>query len=206
MAGASGWNLNLEPGLPSFLRSRCRCSWPFPFKTSAIPPPKFKIRLECKHAAALQGEIMIGEPILVMLIEDNIDHAELVIRTMEEHRITNKVRHFLDGQSALDYLFRRAEYSESAESPRPHVILLDLRLPRVDGIDVLRAIKEDEGLKSIPVVVLTTSEAEKDVAKAYYNHANSYLVKPVGFEEFKRLMDDLGFYWLGWNTNPDARE
>jgi len=148
---------------------------------------------------------MTGEPILVMLIEDNIDHAELVIRTMEEHRITNKVRHFLDGQSALDYLFRRAEYSESAESPRPHVILLDLRLPRVDGIDVLRSIKEDEGLKSIPVVVLTTSEAEKDVAKAYYNHANSYLVKPVGFEDFKRLMDDLGFYWLGWNINPDIK-
>jgi CheY-like chemotaxis protein len=140
-----------------------------------------------------------------MLIEDNIDHAELVIRTMEEHRIANKVRHFLDGQSALDYLFRKAEYSEPAESPRPHVILLDLRLPRVDGIDVLKSIKETEELKSIPVVVLTTSEAEKDVAKAYYNHANSYLVKPVGFEDFKRLMDDLGFYWLGWNINPDLK-
>ncbi len=148
---------------------------------------------------------MIGEPILVMLIEDNVDHAELVIRTMEEHRISNRVRHFLDGQSALDYLFRRAEYVEAAVSPRPHVILLDLRLPRVDGIDVLRAIKEDNELKSIPVVVLTTSEAEKDVAKAYYNHANSYLVKPVGFEDFRRLMDDLGFYWLGWNINPEIK-
>lgn len=146
---------------------------------------------------------MVGETILVMLVEDNIDHAELVIRTMEEHRITNKVRHFLDGQSALDYLFRRGEYSESIDAHRPHVILLDLRLPRVDGIDVLKAIKEDAELKSIPVVVLTTSEAEKDVAKAYYNHANSYLVKPVGFEDFKKLMDDLGFYWLGWNINPD---
>lgn len=149
---------------------------------------------------------MIGEPILVMLIEDNADHAELVIRTLEEHKIANKVRHFLDGQSALDYLFHRAEYSDPATSPRPHVILLDLRLPRVDGIDVLKAIKEDDRLKSIPVVVLTTSEAEKDVAKAYYNHANSYLVKPVGFDEFKRLMDDLGFYWLSWNTNPNIRE
>ncbi len=147
---------------------------------------------------------MIGEPILVMLIEDNIDHAELVIRTLEEHRIANKVRHFLDGQSALDYLFRRGEFANAdpAETQRPHVILLDLRLPRVDGIDVLKSIKEDPNLKSIPVVVLTTSEAEKDVAKAYYNHANSYLVKPVGFEDFKKLMDDLGFYWLGWNVNP----
>ena len=149
---------------------------------------------------------MIGEPILVMLVEDNADHAELVIRTLDEHHITNKVRHFLDGQSALDYLFHRGEFSNPAENARPHVILLDLRLPRVDGIDVLKAIKEDDHLKSIPVVVLTTSEAEKDVAKAYYNHANSYLVKPVGFEEFKRLMDDLGFYWLSWNTNPEIRD
>jgi len=149
---------------------------------------------------------MIGEPILVMLVEDNADHAELVIRTLEEHRITNKVRHFLDGQSALDYLFHRGEFSNPAANARPHVILLDLRLPRVDGIDVLKAIKEDDHLKSIPVVVLTTSEAEKDVAKAYYNHANSYLVKPVGFEEFKRLMDDLGFYWLSWNTSPEIRD
>ena len=149
---------------------------------------------------------MTGEPIFVMLVEDNADHAELVIRTLEEHRIANKVRHFLDGQSALDYLFRRAEYANQPHSPRPHVILLDLRLPRVDGIDVLTAIKEDDDLKSIPVVVLTTSEAEKDVARAYYNHANSYLVKPVGFEEFKKLMDDLGFYWLSWNTNPDIKE
>jgi CheY-like chemotaxis protein len=149
---------------------------------------------------------MIGAPILVMLVEDNADHAELVIRTLEEHRIANKVRHFLDGQSALDYLFQRGEFSDTATNVRPHVILLDLRLPRVDGIDVLKAIKEDDHLKCIPVVVLTTSEAEKDVAKAYYNHANSYLVKPVGFDEFKRLMDDLGFYWLSWNTNPDIRE
>ncbi len=150
---------------------------------------------------------MIGEPILVMLIEDNSDHAELVMRTLEEHRIANRVRHFLDGQAALDYLFHRGEFAEAAEVPqRPHITLLDLRLPRVDGIDVLKAIKEDPTLKSIPVVVLTTSEAEKDVAKAYYNHANSYLVKPVGFEDFKKLMDDLGFYWLGWNVNPHVPE
>ena len=144
----------------------------------------------------------MGEPVLVMLVEDNIDHAELVLRTLKEHRIANKVRHFQDGQSALDYLYRRGEFSGLTETERPQVILLDLRLPRVDGMEVLKTIKEDADLKSIPVVVLTTSEAEKDVAKAYYNHANSYLVKPVGFEDFRKLMDDLGFYWLGWNTNP----
>lgn len=82
------------------------------------------------------------------------------------------------------------------------MILLDLRLPRVDGLEVLRAVKEQQDTKNIPVIVLTTSEAEKDVARAYDNYVNSYLVKPVGFEEFSRLMDDLGFYWLGWNTHP----
>ncbi len=145
---------------------------------------------------------MIGGPALIMLIEDNADHAELIIRTLEEHPVSKKVRHFFDGQAALDYLFQRGEFSDPAQSPRPHVILLDLRLPRVDGIDILKAIKRDENLKCIPVVILTTSEADKDVAKAYYNHANSYLVKPVGFEEFRQLMDNLGLYWLSWNTNP----
>ncbi|MGZ9225429.1 MAG: response regulator [Anaerolineales bacterium] len=149
---------------------------------------------------------MAGESVFVMLIEDNVDHAELVVRTLQEHQIANKVRHFLDGQSALDYLFQRGEYSDPDTNPRPHVILLDLHLPRLDGMDVLKAIKEEDDLKTIPVVVLTTSESEKDVARAYYHHANSYLVKPVGFEEFRKLMDELGFYWLGWNTNPDARE
>ena len=91
---------------------------------------------------------MIGEPILVMLVEDNVDHAELVIRTLEEHKIANRVKHFLDGQSALDYLFHRGEFESATDIGLPHVILLDLRLPRVDGIDVLRAIKEDDNLKS----------------------------------------------------------
>ena len=143
---------------------------------------------------------------IILLVEDNPDHAELIMRSLEELSVSNEVRHLSDGQEALDYLLGRGEYSSSADRPLPSLVLLDLRLPRVDGIDVLRAIKEDPNLKSIPVVVLTTSEAEKDVAKAYYNHANSYLVKPVGFEDFKKLMDDLGFYWLGWNVNPRIRE
>ena len=144
---------------------------------------------------------MLGDPILVMLVEDNLDHAELVMRTLADHRVANRIIHFTDGQSALDYLFRRGEYADPP-GLLPHVILLDLRLPRVDGIQVLQVIKEAPELRQIPVVVLTTSEAEKDVARAYDNHANSYLVKPVGYEEFSRLMQDLGFYWLSWNTHP----
>jgi CheY-like chemotaxis protein len=145
---------------------------------------------------------MKGEPILVMLVEDNADHAELVIRTLEDHRIAIKVIHFLDGQTALDYLLRCHKYEEPETSPRPHMILLDLRLPGIDGLEVLRLIKEQDELNNIPVIILTTSEAEKDVARAYNNHVNSYLVKPVGYEEFSELMNDLGFYWLGWNTHP----
>jgi CheY-like chemotaxis protein len=145
---------------------------------------------------------MTGEPILVMLVEDNADHAELVIRTLEDHRISNRIEHFTDGQSAIDYLLRQGEYSNPETSPRPHIILLDLRLPRVDGLVVLGKIKENPELKAIPVIVLTTSEAERDVTRAYDNYVNSYLVKPVGFEEFSKLMNDLGFYWLGWNTHP----
>jgi len=145
---------------------------------------------------------MMGEAVLVMLVEDNPDHAELVMRTLADHRVANRIIHFADGQTALDYLFRQGDYANPSTSPRPHVILLDLRLPRVDGLEVLRMIKESAELCVIPVVVLTTSEAERDVARAYNNHANSFLVKPVGYEEFTGLMRDLGFYWLGWNTHP----
>ncbi len=145
---------------------------------------------------------MVGEPILVMLVEDNPDHAELVMRALADHRVANKIIHFLDGQTAVDYMFRRGEYADPATSPRPHIILLDLRLPRVDGLEVLRMVKESEDLRAIPIVVLTTSEAEKDIVRAYNHHANSYLVKPVGYAEFSKLMEDLGFYWLGWNMHP----
>lgn len=145
---------------------------------------------------------MEGEPVLVLLVEDNMDHAELVIRTLEDHHIANKIKHLLDGQAALDYLLRRDDYQEPASSPRPHMILLDLRLPRVDGLEVLKIIKENNELKHIPVIILTTSEADRDMMRAYDHHVNSYLVKPVGFDDFNKLMTDLGFYWLGWNSHP----
>lgn len=143
---------------------------------------------------------MMGEPVMVLLIEDNDDHAELVMRQMADHRIVNNVIRLVDGQAALDYLFRQGEFKEAATNPRPHVILLDLRLPKVDGLEVLRLLKESDDLREIPVVVLTTSDGERDVAKAYINHANSYIVKPVDYEKFRMLMDDLGFYWMSWNT------
>lgn len=145
---------------------------------------------------------MKGEPLLILLVEDNPDHAELVLRSLADHRVANRVRHLTDGQAALDYLFRRGAFVDPATSPRPHIILLDLRLPRIDGLDVLKAVKQDPDLHTIPVVVLTTSDAGRDIGAAYSNYVNSYLVKPVGYDDFTRLMADLGFYWLGWNTNP----
>lgn len=140
--------------------------------------------------------------ITILLVEDNEDHAELVRRNFAEHHVANKIRHVKDGEDALDYLFRRGRYADKADSPTPHLILLDLRLPKIDGIDVLKEIKAADALKNIPVVVLTSSQAEQDIAKAYANYANSYLVKPVDFGKFTSLMHDLGYYWLAWNKNP----
>jgi CheY-like chemotaxis protein len=145
---------------------------------------------------------MEGEPLVILLVEDNPDHTELIVRSLQDHRVANRIYHVADGEAALDYLFRRGEYQDPEKSPRPHVILLDLRLPKVDGQEVLQAIKTTDRLRRVPVVIVTTSEAERDVAQAYDSHANSYLVKPVDFDKFTHLMDDLGFYWLGWNRRP----
>ena len=143
-----------------------------------------------------------GDPLTILLVEDNPAHAELVMRSFEDHRIANRIQHVANGETALDYLFRRGDYADPEKSPRPHVIFLDLRLPRIDGLTVLNEIKSADQLKQIPAVILTSSNAEVDVVKAYKTHANSYLVKPLDFDKFTKLMKDLGFYWLGWNCSP----
>lgn len=145
---------------------------------------------------------MKGEPVVILLVEDDPAHAEIVRRNFEDFRMANRLVHVADGQAALDYLFRRAEFGDPATSPRPGLILLDLRLPKVDGLEVLRIIKADGDLGRIPIVVLTTSSAESDIVKAYDAHANSYLVKPVDFPQFLALMEALGYYWLAWNQHP----
>lgn len=143
-----------------------------------------------------------GEPLRVLLVEDNPAHAELVIRGLEDHHVANQIHHVSDGALALDYLLRQGEYQDPKASSRPDIILLDLRLPKVDGLEVLAKIKSLEELKTIPVVVLTTSKAEADVARAYEGHVNSYLVKPIDFEKFASMMQDMGFYWMAWNQKP----
>ena len=145
---------------------------------------------------------MQGKPLTILLVEDDADHALLVMRTLEDHRVANTVYRVPDGESALDYAFRRGEYADPEKSPRPHLILLDLRLPRIGGIEVVKELKDSEELCQIPVVVLSSSESEKDIAESYNHHANSYVVKPVEFGTFAKLMDDLVFYWLAWNRHP----
>jgi two-component system response regulator len=145
---------------------------------------------------------MNGEPILILLVEDDAAHAEITRRNLADFRVANRIIHVWDGQEALDYLFRQGQYVDPQTSPGPHLILLDLRLPKVEGLEVLRQIKEDPDLHSVPVVVLTTSAAESDVLDAYQDNANSYLVKPVDFEKFARLLESFGYYWLAWNRYP----
>ena len=145
---------------------------------------------------------MKGEPIVILLVEDDEAHAEIVRRNFESCRMINRLMHVADGQAALDYLYQRNGFSDPSESPRPGVILLDLRLPKVDGLEVLKIIKADADLSRIPVVVLTTSNAEADQVKAYDSHANSYLVKPVDFAQFADLIKSFGYYWLAWNRFP----
>ncbi len=139
---------------------------------------------------------------MILLVEDNPSHAELVVRSFEEYHIVNDLYHVPDGEAALNYLYQREEFADPETSPRPDVILLDLRLPKIDGLEVLETVKSSDELKAIPVVVLTTSNAERDVARAYDHHVNSYLVKPLEFPEFAEMMRDLGLYWLCWNLNP----
>ena len=145
---------------------------------------------------------MKGKPVVILLVEDDLAHAEIVRRNFERSRVANELIHVEDGQAALDFLHREGAYAAPQRVPRPDLVLLDLRLPKVDGLEVLRRVKSDPDLTSIPVIVLTTSAAESDMVRAYDAHANSYLVKPIGFPQFVELLDTLGYYWLAWNERP----
>ena len=145
---------------------------------------------------------MNGDPLVILLVEDNTDHAELIMRCFEEHRVANRVYHLSDGEIALHYLTGVADYADRTKYPLPHLILLDLRIPKIDGLQVLTQIKKDDLLRQIPVVVLSSSENEKDLLTAYENYVNSYVVKPLDFQKFMQLMEELNFYWLGWNKVP----
>lgn len=148
---------------------------------------------------------MMENPVEIVLIEDNHFEAELAIKALEKHHLANKLIHIDDGEEALDFVFSREKYANRASMPQPKLILLDLKLPKVDGLQILKEIKSNEETKSIPVVVLTASMEERDIVESYKLGANSYLVKPVNFESFSKSIAELGFYWLLLNKTQESQ-
>lgn len=138
----------------------------------------------------------------ILLVEDNPSDVELTLRAFKRHNLTNHVYVVKDGVEALDFLFRRGAYSHRKDKANPKVVLLDLKLPKVDGLEVLRKIKSDASTRAIPVVVLTSSREEKDIVESYSLGVNSYIVKPVDFDKFIDSVSQLGLYWMLLNEPP----
>lgn len=139
----------------------------------------------------------------LLLVEDNIQDAELAIRELKKHNLANNLYHVQDGEEALDFIFATGKYAEvrNVNYP-PKLVLLDIRMPKVNGIEVLEKIKSDEHTKCTPVIILTSSKEDPDIKKCYALGANSYIVKPLNFEGFAEAIKNLGFYWLLLNQPP----
>lgn len=147
---------------------------------------------------------MAENRIEILLVEDNPNDVELTLRAFKKHKLTNPVRVARDGAEALAFLFDDGPDAEGSTGYRPRVILLDLKLPKIDGLEVLRRIKADPRTRAIPVVVLTSSREEQDIVKSYEFGVNSYIVKPVDFEQFTEAARILGLYWTLLNEPPAA--
>ncbi len=132
----------------------------------------------------------------ILLVEDNSRDAELMIRALKKRNLANNLIHVEDGSEALDFLFNRGKYEERKNNASPKIVLLDLKLPKLNGLEVLREIKKNEHTRRIPVVIVTSSAEDPDIKLAYELGANSYVVKPVNFEAFTEVMSNLGLYWL----------
>jgi CheY-like chemotaxis protein len=137
----------------------------------------------------------------ILLAEDNPKDVELTLTALEEHNLANEVVVVHDGAEALDYLYRRGKFALRADA-NPAVVLLDLKMPKVDGLEVLRTIKADKGLQAIPVVILTSSREEKDLVESYKLGVNAYVVKPVDFQQFVDAVKELGAFWAIINEPP----
>lgn len=138
----------------------------------------------------------------ILLVEDNPTDAELTIRALKKKNLANQLMWVKDGAEALDFVFAQGDYVDRKFESNPKVILLDLRLPKVDGMEVLRRVKEDPRTRAIPVVVLTSSKEDRDIVESYQLGSNSFISKPVEFDEFAKTVTELGFYWLLVNQPP----
>lgn len=150
----------------------------------------------------LEDQSLENRTIEILLVEDNASDIELALRAFKKNNIYNKVHIVKDGAAALDYLCRTGPYAALQGYPQPKLILLDLKLPKIHGLEVLRKIKSDERIKIIPVVILTTSKEEQDLIESYKLGVNSYIVKPIEFDNFIKVMSELGLYWLLLNKLP----
>jgi two-component system response regulator len=140
----------------------------------------------------------------ILLIEDNVDEAQLVIRSLKKNNLANRLLHIDDGEEALDFIFARVNYADRKSKPLPSLILLDLKLPKVDGMEILKQIKSDPVTRAIPVVILSSSAVQHDVVRCYELGANSYVVKPVSFDALGEVLKGLGTYWLMLNEPPNV--
>jgi two-component system, response regulator len=140
----------------------------------------------------------------ILLVEDNSSDALLTMRALEKCKLANRIHLVRDGEEALDFLFCRGKFAGRASDSLPQLVLLDLKLPKVDGIQVLRELKADPRTRPVPVVVLTTSREERDLLRTYELGVNSYIQKPVNFGEFQEVVRQLGMYWLLLNSRPSA--
>jgi two-component system response regulator len=138
----------------------------------------------------------------ILLVEDNKDDEELTLRALRKHRLANNIVVARDGQQALDYLFAQGDYADRDKAQLPHIVMLDLKLPKISGLDVLKAIRSEAITRLLPVVILTSSNEHPDITTAYELGGNGYVRKPVSFDEFMEAVGQLGLYWLLINENP----
>jgi two-component system response regulator len=145
---------------------------------------------------------MQGNAVDILLVEDNPSDLELALRALEEHNVSKNVQVARDGEEALDFIFCQGSFAGRSQDELPRVILLDLKLPLIDGMEVLRRVRADARTRNVPVVVLTSSTEERDVVESYALGVNSYIAKPVDFDQFQDAMKAIGMYWLTLNRHP----
>ena len=144
---------------------------------------------------------MTGKMVEILLVEDNPSDVELTLHALKKNNLANRIQVFADGAEALDFMFRRGRFADRV-TRNPRVVLLDLKLPKIDGFDVLRQLKASPDTAAIPVVILTSSREERDFARGYAERANSFIVKPVDWEQFTTAVREIGLYWLLLNQAP----